>query len=165
MAVPESSPKATQDQQSLRVEISQRQCLRLRVRSGADFAVTERIAIRIVVADYGLTRFGNNFTGGSQPKQLPLSDRCPVPVLGSNGNRLSLARGPSRVAGPRRKPRCSSGPSTTQLQLTCRKRQLPVIALGLSCGPSRQEWRPVVRCVTLAAFREILSGEVAGKPE
>jgi hypothetical protein len=51
------------------------------------------------------------------------------------------------------------------LQLTCRKRQLPVIALGLSCGPSRQDWRPVVRYITLAAFREILSGEVAGKPE
>jgi len=35
------------------------------VRSGADFVVTERIAIRIVDADYVLTRFGNNFTGGN----------------------------------------------------------------------------------------------------
>jgi len=35
------------------------------VGGGVDFAVTEKIAIRIVDADYVLTRFGNNFTGGN----------------------------------------------------------------------------------------------------
>jgi len=37
----------------------------LAVGGGVDFAVSERIAIRIVDADYVLTRFGNNFTGGN----------------------------------------------------------------------------------------------------
>jgi opacity protein-like surface antigen len=35
------------------------------VGDGVDFAVTEKIAIRIVDAAYVLTRFGNNFTGGN----------------------------------------------------------------------------------------------------
>ena len=35
------------------------------VGGGVDFAVTEKISIRIVDADYVLTRFGNNFTGGN----------------------------------------------------------------------------------------------------
>ena len=35
------------------------------VGGGVDFTVTEKIAIRIVDADYVLTRFGNNFTGGN----------------------------------------------------------------------------------------------------
>lgn len=37
----------------------------LAVGGGVDFAVTEKITIRIVDADYVLTRFGNNFTGGN----------------------------------------------------------------------------------------------------
>jgi opacity protein-like surface antigen len=37
----------------------------LAVCGGVDFAVTEKITIRIVDADYVLTRFGNNFTGGN----------------------------------------------------------------------------------------------------
>jgi opacity protein-like surface antigen len=32
---------------------------------GVDISVTSRIAIRLVDADYELTRFGNNFTGGN----------------------------------------------------------------------------------------------------
>jgi opacity protein-like surface antigen len=32
---------------------------------GVDFKATEHIAIRLVDADYELTRFGNNFTGGN----------------------------------------------------------------------------------------------------
>jgi opacity protein-like surface antigen len=85
------------------------------VGDGVDFAVTEKIAIRIVDADYVLTRFGNNFTGGKQqPKQLPFPDRCPVAVLRTN--RVSPAGGPSQVTGPRRNtPASPSGPSTTQL--------------------------------------------------
>jgi opacity protein-like surface antigen len=35
------------------------------VGGGMDFAVSEKITIRIVDADYVLTRFGNNFTGGN----------------------------------------------------------------------------------------------------
>src|SRR5262249_31769216 len=35
------------------------------VGGGVDFAVTEKIAIRIVDADYVPARFGNNFTGGN----------------------------------------------------------------------------------------------------
>ena len=32
---------------------------------GVDIAISERFAIRLVDADYDLTRFGNNFTGGN----------------------------------------------------------------------------------------------------
>jgi len=32
---------------------------------GVDIAVSSKIAIRLVDADYELTRFGNNFTGGN----------------------------------------------------------------------------------------------------
>ena len=35
------------------------------VGGGIDFAASEKISIRIVDADYVLTRFGNNFTGGN----------------------------------------------------------------------------------------------------
>jgi opacity protein-like surface antigen len=35
------------------------------VGGGVDFVATEKITIRIVDADYVLTRFGNNFTGGN----------------------------------------------------------------------------------------------------
>jgi len=49
---------------------------------GGDFAVTEKIAIRIVDADYLLTRFGNNFTGGNNSQSnFHFPDRCSVSVL------------------------------------------------------------------------------------
>ena len=32
---------------------------------GVDIAVSSKFAIRLVDADYDLTRFGNNFTGGN----------------------------------------------------------------------------------------------------
>jgi opacity protein-like surface antigen len=37
----------------------------LAIGGGVDIKATERIAIRLVDADYELTRFGNNFTGGN----------------------------------------------------------------------------------------------------
>jgi opacity protein-like surface antigen len=37
----------------------------LAIGGGVDIAVSEHIAIRLVDADYELTRFGNNFTGGN----------------------------------------------------------------------------------------------------
>jgi opacity protein-like surface antigen len=35
------------------------------IAGGVDIAVSSKIAIRLVDADYELTRFGNNFTGGN----------------------------------------------------------------------------------------------------
>jgi opacity protein-like surface antigen len=37
----------------------------LAIGGGVDIAVSSKIAIRLVDADYELTRFGNNFTGGN----------------------------------------------------------------------------------------------------
>jgi opacity protein-like surface antigen len=37
----------------------------LAIGGGIDIAVSEHFAIRLVDADYELTRFGNNFTGGN----------------------------------------------------------------------------------------------------
>lgn len=37
----------------------------LAIGGGVDFRASERISVRIVDADYELTRFGNNFTGGN----------------------------------------------------------------------------------------------------
>jgi opacity protein-like surface antigen len=37
----------------------------LAIGGGVDIVVSSKIAIRLVDADYELTRFGNNFTGGN----------------------------------------------------------------------------------------------------
>lgn len=38
----------------------------LAIGGGIDIAVSQHLGIRLVDADYALTRFGNNFTGGNR---------------------------------------------------------------------------------------------------
>jgi hypothetical protein len=81
------------------------------VGGGVDIAVSEHFGIRLVEADYVLTRFGNNFTGGNN-SQSNFRDWRSVPVLVSIAQTDRAANQKSQGSGETPLPESCAGRRT-----------------------------------------------------